>query len=40
MSLFYQLQGFNPEESQRMAERLAEQPDKMDYPKRSFGSGE
>jgi VIT1/CCC1 family predicted Fe2+/Mn2+ transporter/rubrerythrin len=29
MSLFYQLQGFNPEESQRMAERLAEQPDQM-----------
>src|SRR5258708_30592821 len=27
MSLFYQLQGFNPEESQRMAARLAEQPD-------------
>src|SRR6266487_4147975 len=29
MSLFYQLQGFSPEESQRMAERLAEQPDQM-----------
>src|SRR5207247_3955067 len=29
MSLFYQLQGFNPEEPQRMAERLAEQPDQM-----------
>src|SRR5438270_6877139 len=29
MSLFYQLQGFTPEESQRMAERLAEQPDQM-----------
>ncbi|MEN3368990.1 MAG: vacuolar iron transporter family protein [Verrucomicrobiota bacterium] len=29
MALFYQLQGFNPEESQRMAERLAEQPDQM-----------
>lgn len=29
MSLFYQLQGFNPEESQRMAERLAEQPEQM-----------
>jgi VIT1/CCC1 family predicted Fe2+/Mn2+ transporter/rubrerythrin len=29
MSLFYQLQGFNQEESQRMAERLAEQPDQM-----------
>ena len=29
MSLFYQLQGFNVEESQRMAERLAEQPDQM-----------
>src|SRR5213082_216874 len=29
MSLFYQLQGFNAEESQRMAERLAEQPDQM-----------
>src|SRR5260370_31334610 len=26
MSLFYQLQGFNAEEQQRMAERLAEQP--------------
>src|SRR6185295_6751483 len=29
MSLFYQLQGFTPEESQRMAERLAEQPDQF-----------
>src|SRR5437667_6332884 len=29
MSLFYQLQGFNPEESQRMAQRLAEQPEQM-----------
>jgi VIT1/CCC1 family predicted Fe2+/Mn2+ transporter/rubrerythrin len=29
MSLFYQLQGFNPEESQKMAERLAEQPDQL-----------
>src|SRR5213082_1928979 len=29
MSLFYQLQGFNAEESQRMAERLAEQPEQM-----------
>jgi vacuolar iron transporter family protein len=29
MSLFYQLQGFNPEEAQKMAERLAEQPDQM-----------
>ena len=29
MSLFYQLQGFTPEESQRMAERLAEQPEQM-----------
>ena len=29
MSLFYQLQGFGPEESQKMAERLAEQPDQM-----------
>ncbi len=29
MALFYQLQGFAPEESQRMAERLAEQPDQM-----------
>ena len=29
MSLFYQLQGFSPEESQRMAERLAEQPDQL-----------
>jgi VIT1/CCC1 family predicted Fe2+/Mn2+ transporter len=29
MALFYQLQGFGPEESQRMAERLAEQPDQM-----------
>jgi len=29
MSLFYQLQGFTPEESQRMAEKLAEDPDQM-----------
>ncbi|CAN5571767.1 VIT1/CCC1 transporter family protein [soil metagenome] len=29
MALFYQLQGFSPEESQRMAERLAEQPEQM-----------
>lgn len=29
MSLFYQLQGFTPEESQRMAERLAEQPEQL-----------
>jgi VIT1/CCC1 family predicted Fe2+/Mn2+ transporter len=29
MSLFYQLQGFNPAEAQKMAERLAEQPDQM-----------
>ena len=29
MSLFYQLQGFNPEEAQKMAERLAEKPDQM-----------
>src|SRR6267143_3600273 len=29
MALFYQLQGFNPEESQRMAEKLAEQPEQM-----------
>lgn len=29
MSLFYQLQGFNPEEAQKMAERLAEQPEQM-----------
>jgi predicted membrane protein (TIGR00267 family) len=29
MSLFYQLQGFNAEEAQRMAERLAEQPEQM-----------
>ena len=29
MSLFYQLQGFNPGEAQRMAERLAEQPEQM-----------
>jgi len=29
MSLFYQLQGFAPEEAQRMAERLAEQPEQM-----------
>ena len=29
MSLFYQLQGFSPEESQKMAMRLAEQPDQL-----------
>jgi VIT1/CCC1 family predicted Fe2+/Mn2+ transporter/rubrerythrin len=29
MSLFYQLQGFSPEESQKMAERLAEDPDQL-----------
>ncbi len=29
MALFYQLQGFSPEESQRMAERLAESPEQM-----------
>src|SRR5437867_808536 len=29
MSLFYQLQGFTREESQRMAERLAEQPEQF-----------
>jgi VIT1/CCC1 family predicted Fe2+/Mn2+ transporter/rubrerythrin len=29
MALFYQLQGFAPEESQRMAERLAERPEQM-----------
>jgi predicted membrane protein (TIGR00267 family) len=29
MALFYQLQGFAPEESQRMAERLAQQPEQM-----------
>lgn len=29
MSLFYQLQGFSPEESLRMAERLAQQPEQM-----------
>jgi VIT1/CCC1 family predicted Fe2+/Mn2+ transporter/rubrerythrin len=29
MSLFYQLQGFTPEESQRMAEKLAEQPEQL-----------
>jgi len=29
MSLFYQLQGFSPEESQKMAERLAEQPEQL-----------
>jgi vacuolar iron transporter family protein len=29
MSLFYQLQGFNAEEAQKMAERLAEQPEQM-----------
>jgi len=29
MSLFYQLQGFNADEAQKMAERLAEQPEQM-----------
>jgi predicted membrane protein (TIGR00267 family) len=29
MALFYQLQGFSAEESQRMAERLAEQPEQL-----------
>src|SRR5947199_9597718 len=29
MSLFYQLQGFAPEDAQRMAERLAEQPEQL-----------
>src|SRR6516165_6107306 len=29
MSLFYQLQGFNPDEAQKMAERLAESPDQF-----------
>src|SRR5437773_10313901 len=29
MSLFYQSQGFTPEESQKMAERLAEQPEQF-----------
>ncbi len=29
MALFYQLQGFGPEEAQRMAERLAEQPEQL-----------
>src|ERR1700716_3609489 len=29
MSLFYQLQGFSQEEAQKMAERLAEQPDQL-----------
>src|SRR5437762_8465334 len=29
MSLFYQLQGFAPEDAQRMAERLAEHPDQL-----------
>jgi VIT1/CCC1 family predicted Fe2+/Mn2+ transporter/rubrerythrin len=29
MALFYQLQGFSAEEAQRMAERLAEQPEQM-----------
>jgi VIT1/CCC1 family predicted Fe2+/Mn2+ transporter/rubrerythrin len=29
MSLFYQLQGFAPEESQKMAERLAQDPEQM-----------
>jgi vacuolar iron transporter family protein len=29
MALFYQLQGFSPEESQKMAERLAQQPEQL-----------
>lgn len=29
MSLFYQLQGFNPEEAQKMAERLGENPEQL-----------
>jgi vacuolar iron transporter family protein len=29
MSLFYQLQGFSPEEAQKMAERLGENPDQL-----------
>src|SRR3982074_2504701 len=29
MSLFYQLQGFSPDEAQKMAERLGENPDQM-----------
>jgi vacuolar iron transporter family protein len=29
MALFYQLQGFSPEESQKMAERLAEDPNQL-----------
>jgi vacuolar iron transporter family protein len=29
MSLFYQLQGFSPDDAQRMAEKLAEQPDQL-----------
>jgi vacuolar iron transporter family protein len=29
MALFYQLQGFAPEDAQRMAERLAEQPEQL-----------
>src|SRR5207237_8678588 len=29
MSIFYQLQGFTPEESQKMAERLAQQPEQF-----------
>src|SRR5256885_13855168 len=29
MSLFYQLQGFTPEESQKMAQRLAQQPEQF-----------
>jgi VIT1/CCC1 family predicted Fe2+/Mn2+ transporter/rubrerythrin len=29
MALFYQLQGFSPEESQKMAERLAQQPEQF-----------
>ena len=29
MSLFYQLQGFSPEESQKMAERLGENPEQL-----------
>jgi Uncharacterized membrane protein len=39
MSLFYQLQGFTPEESQRMAERLAEQPDSLCKRWRKVSSG-
>ena len=29
MSLFYQLQGFSPEEAQKMAERLGENPEQL-----------